>query len=707
MDGQQIRFLGGSQLDQFVGIGIGEAVGGADPGALEAIGTPTGNPVMARAVRAWQDTVETLRTRFNAAGGDVGRLDNWGMPHSWSQKIAVQRGQQAFIDDFMPLVDRRQYVHEDGVMFDNGEMAAFLGKAWESIATDGANKIGPDVGAGKGVKANRNNEARQIHFRDGNAALAAYQLYSDRNLFQVLSGHVKRMSRDIAIIEQFGPNADRAFEQMVNQAYSLSALARPELQSELANKVRDMSNLYDYVAGNSPGPAKEWLANLGSDIRSILSAAKLGSAAISSIADEGTLYLTAKVNKIPVLQVFFNELRGYNLLDQTEKDLARRAGLMVKTMNGDINRFGSDTMGTRWSSKMSSFFMRLSGLEAMTEIRRRAFSVTMMDVLGKLTRQHADPSALDVNDYKFLAGQGIDSATWDIWRAATPENWGGNHTVLTPESIYRVQGFTDVEKQRAATRLLSTVLEEQNTAVIEPGARERSDLTSADPAGTFKGELLRSVFLFKSFPHAMITRHVKRGLEAYDGAGGKAGYLAALVALQTVMGAVALEVNDLLGGKDPRNLNPLEKHGTRNLIAALLKGGALGVYGDFLFDEAGASGRSPVETMAGPVLGTMAGAISLTQGNALQYLRGQDTHAGAELARFLKGVVPGSNLWYAKAALDHLIFQQMQEFFSPGYLSDMRAKAYRNAGTTYFSNPGASFSEARMPNFGNIIGAQQ
>jgi hypothetical protein len=101
----------------------------------------------------------------------------------------------------------------------------------------------------------------------------------------------------------------------------------------------------------------------------------------------------------------------------------------------------------------------------------------------------------------------------------------------------------------------------------------------------------------------------------------------------------------------------------------------------------------------------MAAAIALTQGNAIQYMRGQETHAGAELARFLKGITPGSNLWYTKAAMDHLIFQNMQEFFSPGYLADARAKAQRNAGTTYWWNPGQSVDSARAPNLAGIVGA--
>jgi hypothetical protein len=113
-----------------------------------------------------------------------------------------------------------------------------------------------------------------------------------------------------------------------------------------------------------------------------------------------------------------------------------------------------------------------------------------------------------------------------------------------------------------------------------------------------------------------------------------------------------------------------------------------------------------IETMAGPVAGAIAGIDSATRGNVIQFMRGEETNAGAELVRVMRGLTPGSNLWYAKAALDHLIFQNLQEFYSPGYLARTRAKAQREFGTTYWWAPGQDFDQARAPNMANIVGAK-
>jgi hypothetical protein len=81
-------------------------------------------------------------------------------------------------------------------------------------------------------------------------------------------------------------------------------------------------------------------------------------------------------------------------------------------------------------------------------------------------------------------------------------------------------------------------------------------------------------------------------------------------------------------------------------------------------------------------------AFNLTQGNLMQMAQGKTTNAGAELVRFAKGNTPGASLWYAKGALDHMIYQRLQEYFSPGFLSRMKSRARKQFGQTYWWEPG-------------------
>ena len=146
-------------------------------------------------------------------------------------------------------------------------------------------------------------------------------------------------------------------------------------------------------------------------------------------------------------------------------------------------------------------------------------------------------------------------------------------------------------------------------------------------------------------------------------------------------------------------------------MGALLKGGALSIYGDFLFADETEHGRGAFATLLGPVAGLAEETVALTWGNALQAAKGEETDFGAELVRFAKGYTPGLsaaiNLWYTRAAVDHLLIHDLQEAASPGYLRRMENRARNEFGTEYWWAPGGSplmdsgetFGPERAPDF--------
>jgi hypothetical protein len=174
------------------------------------------------------------------------------------------------------------------------------------------------------------------------------------------------------------------------------------------------------------------------------------------------------------------------------------------------------------------------------------------------------------------------------------------------------------------------------------------------------------------------------------------------------LGILAQTVNDLLNGKDVRNYNPAEQYGVQNNIAALLKGGALGLYGDFLFSGTTQTSRTgPVASALGPVAGLAEETFNLTQGNIVQAIKGEDTNFGAEATRWVKGNTPGASLWYSKAILDHLIFQQMQEAMNPGYLRKMERRLQQETGQEYWWEPGTGPEGMQAPQPERALGEGQ
>jgi hypothetical protein len=690
--------------------GLFENVAGVRDVMREIFGEDTGNAEAKAGAAEWHKVAEALRQRFNRAGGDVGQLEDWGLPHHHSQLRVAKAGRERWVADTLPLLNRERYVREDGTRMSDAELAEFLGHAWETIATGGANKIEPGQFRGNGARANRGSESRQIHFANADGYLDYQSRYGERTLYEVMVGHIAGVAKDIALVETLGPNPDHAWRFFRDEAVREAKLAKPTASGKIDGAALRSESLYNVVSGRRQPVASEYLAKSFDTLRAWLTASRLGSAVISSLSDDATLYLTAHVNNLPEMRVLANELAALNPANRMEERLALRAGLAMNTLIASINRFGQDGLGASFSHKLASTVLRASGLNAITEARRRAFGVTMMSSLGSVVREHATLKDLDATDRRILRSKGITEKDFAVWKKAQPEDWGGgNDTMLTPDAIYSIPdaelrslGDPTMLKEQAATRLLGAVLEETDVAVIEPGAKERAFMGSGLQRGTWKGELTRSFFLFKSFPLAMIFRHWARGMSMPTGAG-RAAYLSTLIAATTILGAASMQIREVLAGRDPRNLNPFGEHGVRNWIKAMLQGGSLGLYGDFLFSDSTQYGQSPVASFLGPVVGLGEDIFKLTQGNLLQASQGKDTNLGAEVVRFVRGNLPGANLWYSKAALDHLIFHQLQEYFSPGYLAQMRQRAYREFGQRYWWEPGEALPY-RAPDATEIIG---
>lgn len=660
----------------------------------EIFGESTGVKEAADGAKQWHEVATLLKERFNRSGGDIGDLEDWGLPHHHSQSAVAKAGRDAWVQDLLPMLDRDHYYNPDGTRMDAAQLTEFLGHAWTTIATGGANKVEPGKFSGGGARANRGSESRQVHFKDADSYIAYQEKYGERSLYEVLIGHIENVSKDIALVETFGPNPDHAFRFFRDKLLRDAKLADPIQTGKLDERATKTDALYNIVAGKSQPVASEFLAKSFDTLRNWLVAARLGSSVITSFSDDATLHLTSKLNNLPAMQTLANELATLNPANKMEERLAQRAGLGLRTLVSSLNRFGQGPMRSGFSKSLAGATLRASGLNALTEARRRAFGVTMMGSIGSVAKEHGSLKDIDPTDYKVLLSKGVTETDFQVWKKAQLEDWGdGNDTMLTPEAIYRIPdaqlmplGNPIRLREQAATKLLGAILEETDVAVIEPGAKERVITGAGLQRGTWKGELTRSFFLFKSFPLAMIARHWERGM-SLPNAGGRAAYLGTLLAATTVLGMASMQVNEVLSGRDPKNLNPFGKGGTRNWIQALLKGGSLGVYGDFLFSEATQHGQSPIASLTGPVFGLVESAFNLTQGNAMQFARGEDTHLGAEVVKFAKGNTPAQSLWYAKAAFDHLIWNQLAEYFSPGYLAKLRQRSEREFGQKYYWSP--------------------
>ena len=678
----------------------------------ELRGESTGDVLAANGAKAFHKVAEEMRQTFNAAGGDVGRLDDWGMPQHHSQEKVAAAGQDAWVDATLPLLDRSRYVDMVGQRWSEAQLREFLGKAWDTISTDGIANRDPGEFRGTGKQANRHAEHRQIHYKDADSLISYWEQFGERTAVEVLTGHVDRMAQDIAFVEHFGPNPDLTFRTLRDKAFKDTVLADRRHLKKHEARARKLDSLFDYVSGRTATTQNQTLRGVADGIAHLNTAGKLGGAAIASFfGDKPVMEAVSHLNDLPMIQRWTNELALLSPTNAAERRLLQRQGLMLDSVRSGLQRFYEGLGQSTTTGKLANAVMRVTGMQAINDIRKGSFGLTLMSAVGNELKRGVDFGRLPDSDIRTLRNYGITAADWKVWQLAKLEDLGrGNDSVLTPDSIQAVSeaelktaGLTPVDRRNAIVKLLGAVNTESEFAIVTPGWKERAAFYSgmAGKRGTVLGEITRSALQFKSFPWA----YLKRSMDAIanvDGAVSKAAMTAWLVSATTLAGAMILQTREVLAGKDPRAM--MDDDWYKFWGAAFLQGGALGIYGDFLYGVNHTRyGSGPLEAFAGPTMGPLL-ELGIVQPltAAKDAIEGKETHLLAKTVQDLKGFVPGGNIWYAKAALDHMIWQNVMEALSPGYLSSIRSRTQKEYGQAWYWQPGELTPE-RAPDFGEAV----
>ena len=127
------------------------------------------------------------------------------------------------------------------------------------------------------------------------------------------------------------------------------------------------------------------------------------------------------------------------------------------------------------------------------------------------------------------------------------------------------------------------------------------------------------------------------------------------------------------------------------------KGGGLSILGDVFAAGADPSGRDFADFLTGPMGGDLKSIFGLTAGNMMQWYEGKDTNAANEAFKLVKNKIPAQNLWYTKAAINRMFFDELQDVVAPGYREKLLRKAEREQGRTRWW--GDDFNDVQSPDF--------
>ncbi len=683
----------------------------------ERFGENTGDALAKKISDKMGDVFETMRDRFNRNGGDIGKLDNWGLPQTHNLEKIAKAGKEAWVNKAESLIDTRQYVHENGDYYSQQEIRSLLEYTYDTLSSDGANKIEVGrqaTGGGTSKVTNRHGESRVLHFKDAESWLEYQSEFGGMQFVDLVEAHINGLSKDIAMVENLGSNPKTALKILMDAAAKKDWEKGIEENQTKSSRKRAQVMFDELSGGNTP--QSQVLANLGIAYRSMNVASMLGGTTIASLADQATIAKNASVHNVSYRKAFGGLIEQLNPANKEDRELAHSLGLATEEMLGSIARWSDDGLTStygkseklaRISSGVATQVMRVSFLNALTSASKVGFTKLLMEKYGRLSRSKAW-NELDVQDRELLSNTGLDERAWQVFQLAEPVVDRKGNQLMSARSIYEIPdekltSFGDPKqvKDQVASQLQAHLLDEQGMAVIEAGLRERTWMT-VGAKGTITGEVFKGLMQFKSFSASFLMRQGSRTM-AQEGLKGKAAYAIPLVVSMTLLGGLVVQLREILNGNDPQTIYDSNdpKKATSFFMRSLVAGGGLPVLGDILVAGTDTSGRDANSFVSGPLGSDFTSLLGLTVGNLTQYNEGKDTNFGNEAFKFVKGKVPAQNLWYTKAAINRMVFDEMQDTIAPGYREKALRKAERQQDRERFW--GDDINDIRAPDFERVV----
>ncbi|MCE7026430.1 hypothetical protein [Jiella avicenniae] len=659
----------------------------------ELFGEDSGDQAAKGLAKAWTETAEWLRQRFNSAGGAIGKLENWGAPQHHDARALRNVGPEKWKETIRPMLDLGRMTHPlTGKAITAREIDGILDEIWQTVATDGWSKREPSRQPfGRGSLANQRAEHRFLVFRSADDWLSYQEMFGGGDAFAAMMGHINMMARDIAAMEILGPNPEGTMnwlrQAIQKEAASKAAGGRgriPGEGSDATDRAKTMTKRINDVwasirgAANTPVSTK-WANRMGV-VRNLITASVLGQAAISSVSDLGTAMIARKFAGLPAASTIKEAISA--TIPSTRRE-AVAAGLILDSAAHVMHtqaRYVGTLGGPAWSQYLADRVLTYSGLTPWTQAGKHAFGLSFQYEAAKLVgKSYADLPDAFRNTF---ARYGISELDWKMMQNAKLHQTGRGVAMLRPAEIAEAGG------DALAMRYLEMIQAETEFAIPSGSHRSRTALISDVQPGTFIGEVARSLSQFKSFGTVFLLLHGARIHRMIAGGDktGAAGYAGSLLLTTTIFGAAAIQLKQVANGRDPRDMDTASFW-----TAASLQGGGFGIYGDFLFADINRYGGGMATTIAGPAVGKINDFRNLTAGNLVQLASGEKTHFGRELVKFAKGSIPGGNIWYLKLAFERNVLDQLQTVVDPeAQKAFKRQQQYwrRNFGQEFWWAPG-------------------
>lgn len=691
-------------------------------------GGQTGDPAAKALADAVNDANEWIRKTLNSYGFSIGKLDNWGIPHSHNALSISGAGptpDAAFAKwsgDIDPLLDWEKMIDpKSGLPFGGAPSPAyrqeFLREAFDNIVY-GRNSKNPKWGVNE--QGNPLEKHRVFAFRDADGWIAYNDLYGSADPHSTLLQHWDQMARHIALAKNFGRDAETAVDYLGQLVAKKNREEGSGVVSAMKGQggIKLAQNMVRVMEGGI-GP-NGWLgaqsARFFSTTRKLMTSAMLDRAVIISVPSDLN---SARIASQAIGMNQGNWFSTYIGLMQdaakgggaTRQDLLRAQHVAESWANPGVtsSRFQAEYPSAAWAEKLSNASMRIQGLTAHTDSVKLAFSWGMAGQFASDAGKTFD----QLHPYmrNSMERNGITAADWDAFRTGPKFTASNGAEFLSPLYWQTASDMDPVDVDRLYLKFQTfvekwTELAVPSRSLIAQGVMDPKGYGLAPGSPLYEG--IKSAGMFKSFVGAFVVNQARIFHEMPTRAA-KGIYAAQMIATTTAVGALGIQIGDLLMGRDPQDMTD-DSFWWR----AMLRGGGLGPAGDILATGASSWGGGLGGYVAGPVPQLGQDIMGLTFGNVVQAyqqaMNGDDIDVGllGELIDFQKRYTPMAQtpLALGGSALDRMISDQMLLLLDPGAVDDLVKKAGKRqnlygGGTAWM--PG-EIIPGRLPNLGTAFG---
>lgn len=617
-----------------------------------------GNKQIERIAELMHETQENLRLSQNEVGADIERVAGYMMPQRHDLRAMQKAGRDKWANDMLELISDKSFGGEADDLFDvlRGAYDAMLSGVRLDDNMPQNEKLFQFSGPANLAK--KVSQSRKIHFRDYDSWKKWNELYGMRTLKDGFLDSVGHQSSTIAMMRRLGTNPEAMLKAVADDIKKThrASLADNPIEG-LDNKLQSM---IDNAMGKLRHPASPKWAQWGNNVRMYQQVTKLGGALISSFADILPKSLAYQFQGKTILSSYaqsFSDV-AYGFKSRKERsDFANLIGTFTEGMVGDMgSRWGAvDDLSSK-AAKLQRMYFKLNGQTWWTDSARQSFMRMTSHHLAQMKELTFD--SLDADTKRLFGTYNITAKDWDGIRKNVISLEDGREYIVA-------EGLSE----ELALKYNGYLIDRGNTAIPEPGARERRLATLGTQRGTPIGEATRLIMQFKTFPITMATRVWGQALNGK----GKADIpaMVQLAIMSAVFGYAIGAMKDIIKGRTPKDPTKPE-----TIYAALAQGGGFGIIGDVLLQD-GSFGKSPIAALAGPSAGTFEDIYKIySEARKGEFAANQALKVGV-------GMVPGNNLFYVRPALDHMFLLQIQEELNPGYLRRMESNMKRTYGQEF------------------------